>query len=471
LNLTVYPRQDTVIFNAAICYGANYTANGFNITNATASDVYFNENQNINNCDSVTRLNLTVYPRQDTVIFNAAICYGASYTANGFNITNATVSNVYFNENQNINYCDSVTRLNLTVYPKQDTVIFNAAICYGANYTANGFNITNAAASNVYFNENQNINYCDSVTRLNLTVYPKQDTVIFNAAICYGASYTANGFNITNAVASNVYFNENQNINYCDSVTRLNLTVYPKQDTVIFNAAICYGASYTANGFNITNAAASNVYFNENQNINNCDSVTRLNLTVFPKQDTVIFNAAICYGANYTANGFNITNAAASNVYFNENQNINNCDSVTRLNLTVYPQNDTTFITAEIAQGETYLENGFNENSTGRFERTDSDINDCNSVIVLYLTVTSGINNIFENSILIYPNPAETEIFIETKIEIERVELLDVTGRILIDDGQSKMKKSINISLLPSGVYLVRITVNNQVLTKKIIKK
>ncbi|MDR0829117.1 MAG: fibronectin type III domain-containing protein, partial [Prevotellaceae bacterium] len=244
--------------------------------------------------DSIINLVLSHYPVQDTVIFNAAICYGANYTANGFNITNATASNVYFNENQNINNCDSVTRLNLTVYPKQDTVIFNAAICYGANYTANGFNITNAAASNVYFNENQNINNCDSVTRLNLTVYPKQDTVIFNAAICYGANYTANGFNITNAAASNVYFNNDLNINGCDSITRLNLTVYPKQDTVIFDAAICYGANYTANGFNITNATASNVYFNENQNINNCDSVTRLNLTVYPRQDTVIFNAAIC---------------------------------------------------------------------------------------------------------------------------------------------------------------------------------
>ncbi|MDR1459405.1 MAG: T9SS type A sorting domain-containing protein, partial [Bacteroidales bacterium] len=390
LTLSHYSKQDTVVFNVSLCYGEGYNGNGFNIDNATTSDIYYNNAQNENGCDSVTKLIVNVYPKQDTVVFNVSLCYGESYNGNGFNIDNATASDIYYNNVQNEDGCDSVTRLNLIVYPKQDTIIIDTAICHGDSYARNGFNIANATASGVYYNNDPNINGCDSVTRLNLTVYFKQDTIIIDTAICHGDSYVRNGFDIANATASGVYYNNDQNINGCDSVTKLIVNVYPKQDTVVFNVSLCYGESYNGNGFNISNATASDIYYNNAQNENGCDSVTQLNVNVYPKQDTVVLNISLCYGENYNGNGFKIDKATASDMYYNNAQNVNSCDSVTKLIVNVYPKQDTIVFNVTICYGESYNENGFdipNVTTSGTYYNTNQNANGCDSVTKLDLIV------------------------------------------------------------------------------------
>ena len=103
------------------------------------------------------------------------------------------------------------------------------------------------------------------------------DTTFIFDAICEGETYKENGFNEYEA---GTYEQKQQNIHGCDSIIVLNLTVYPKQDTVIFNDTVLYGADYAQNGFTIINATKDSVYFNNNLNINGCDSVTQLILKI-----------------------------------------------------------------------------------------------------------------------------------------------------------------------------------------------
>jgi len=111
-----------------------------------------------------------------------------------------------------------------------------------------------------------------------------------------------------------------------------NFIGFTDDTTVIFDT-VCYGTVYNKNGFNMP--AVAGTYYRTERTAQNCDSIIELNLSVYSKQDTVIFNDTISYGGSYTQNGFNIINATSDSIYFNNNLNINNCDSVTQLILKI----------------------------------------------------------------------------------------------------------------------------------------
>ncbi|WP_158648429.1 T9SS type A sorting domain-containing protein, partial [Candidatus Symbiothrix dinenymphae] len=70
-------------------------------------------------------------------------------------------------------------------------------------------------------------------------------------------------------------------------------------------------------------------------------------------------------------------------------------------------------------------------------------------------------------SLQIYPNPAKDELNIRTEQPVERVEIVDIAGRIVL----STNTNIINVSHLPKGVYLVRIAIAGQSITRRIIKE
>lgn len=80
-----------------------------------------------------------------------------------------------------------------------------------------------------------------------------------------------------------------------------------------------------------------------------------------------------------------------------------------------------------------------------------------------------------EDNISFYPNPSTSSIVIENKstINIEKIEVLDITGRIaLLPQLSSQTKNTIDIKTLPNGVYFMKLQYNKgQVFTKKFIKE
>jgi hypothetical protein len=73
----------------------------------------------------------------------------------------------------------------------------------------------------------------------------------------------------------------------------------------------------------------------------------------------------------------------------------------------------------------------------------------------------------------IYPNPARTTIFItnQTGAAIHTLELVDVNGKVLFSSGANfQTENDIEVSHLQPGMYIVRIHLEDQVLSKRFIK-
>ena len=436
VRITVHqPNQVNLV--ATICQGNTYNENGFNVDSA---GTYIRNLQTIYGCDSIVTLNLSIEEPQQANL-NMAICEGSTYSENGFNVDEA---GVYIRSLQTVSGCDSIITLTLSVNPVANTTL-SAAICEGATYTENGFNVSEAGT---YTQNLQTVNGCDSIVTLTLTVNPVASTT-FTAAICEETTYTENGFNASEA---GTYTQNLQTVNGCDSIVTLTLTVNPVASTT-FTAAICEGTTYTENGFN---ASEAGTYTQNLQTINGCDSVVTLTLTVNPVESTTL-SASICEGTTYTENGFNVSEAGT---YTQNLQTVNGCDSVVTLNLTVNPTYNIT-IDASINEGETYEENGFSESEAGTYVHTLQAENGCDSVITLNLTVNSSLNDVVANAVEVslYPNPARayTMLKVEGLKEQTPVYLFDIQGRKLkeyiMNIGQETLR--IDLGDLPKGVYTV----------------
>ena len=210
--------------------------------------------------------------------------------------------------------------------------------------------------------------------------------------ICEGTTYDFHGRDLTQA---GTYSDTLQTINGCDSVIVLTLSVNPVYHDTI-NAAICEGSVYTENGFNESEAGT---YTQNLQTVNGCDSIITLNLTVNSALTSII-DAEICEGTTYSENGFEQSEAGT---YTQTLQTSNGCDSIVTLNLSMKPNSTTTF-TATVCEGTVYTENGFNASETGIYTRTMESANGCDSTITLDLTV----NPSYQIGVLAIINRGET---------------------------------------------------------------
>ena len=428
------------------------------VLTATPASCYHFTAWNDGNTDNPRTITVT----QDTMFtanFTKTICTGAiqaticSNETYDFNGRILSTSGAYTDTLQTINGCDSVVTLTLTVNPEESTTL-SAAICEGATYTENGFNVSEAGT---YTQNLQTINGCDSVVTLTLTVNPVESTNL-TAAICEGSAYTENGFNVSEAGS---YTQTLQTVNGCDSIVTLNLSVNPVESTNLA-VAICEGSAYTENGFNVSEAGT---YTQNLQTVNGCDSIVTLNLSVNPVADTTIA-AAICEGEIYYENGFM---ASGEGMHTQILQTENGCDSVVTLNLTVYPAYQMG-IGAVIHEGETYEEYGFNVNEEGTYTQILQTVNGCDSIITLNV-VLSSLDEVEANDIKVnvYPNPANayTILKVEGLKEQTPVYLFDIQGRKLKEYSMKAGVETLRIDLgdMPKGIYTI--TIGNT--TKKLI--
>ncbi|MEI7487782.1 MAG: T9SS type A sorting domain-containing protein [Chryseobacterium sp.] len=82
---------------------------------------------------------------------------------------------------------------------------------------------------------------------------------------------------------------------------------------------------------------------------------------------------------------------------------------------------------------------------------------------------TLGTQNIsLENQFSIYPNPATERVFIKGE-KVSDVEMYSIDGRKL--NVTLSSDQSINVSHLPKGVYIIKLKIKQQEITKKLIIK
>ncbi|WP_157972818.1 YCF48-related protein [Aureibaculum luteum] len=86
-----------------------------------------------------------------------------------------------------------------------------------------------------------------------------------------------------------------------------------------------------------------------------------------------------------------------------------------------------------------------------------------------------GVEHFSNDNLTIYPNPTQNKFYInldsDLYINTAKVEIFDMTGRLVITKNlKSSKNTNINLEGIPSGVYIVKLNIDNKKYTKKIIK-
>lgn len=84
-----------------------------------------------------------------------------------------------------------------------------------------------------------------------------------------------------------------------------------------------------------------------------------------------------------------------------------------------------------------------------------------------------GTNNYMEEfPCIIYPNPTTGMVYIQSSQNIDRVKILDVSGKVIMDKNNIGYESfQYNLSQLTKGMYLVEVTSHTKIIARKIIKE
>ncbi len=325
-----------------------------------------------NGCDSIVTLHLTINKAKHKEV-NHTAC--DSYTWNGQTYTQ---SGDYTYTTTAANGCDSIVTLHLTINKaKHKEVNHTACDSYtwnGQTYTQSGdYTYTITAA-----------NGCDSIVTLHLTINHSEIGKTESATICYGETYTWNSQTYS---AAGEYSVTLSNINGCDSVATLHLSVMPKAQEEIQYETINKTQTpfvWNKNGKRYYETTLDSIFMPYTHY--DCDSMIHiLNLTVVDVEDVKSEYDTICESAlPYEWHGQSIT--AGGRYEYTEKYGETNINILNVLYLTITPTIRTQqFVT--ICYGETFDWNGKTLAQSGNYTYTTEAANGCDSIITLHLTV------------------------------------------------------------------------------------
>ena len=463
------------LFNQPI--GNWNTSNVTNMSKMFASTDSFNQpigNWNTSNATDMNGMFWYAYafnqPIDNWYTSNVTNMYLMFKNATSFN---QSIGNWHLNQNDTI--------LQMLNYCGMDCMNYSATISGWSNNPITPYNRVLEASNLKYFLSAQNDrNYLISAKGWTITgdllannncCATKFDTINISACI----SFFFNGQTIT---SSGTYYDTLMNVNGCDSLITLFLTI--NQNSFTLNDSACN--SYFFNGQTITN---SGTYYDTLMNVNGCDSLITLNLTIYQSNGDSI-NQTACN--SYFFNGQTITN---SGTYYDTLMNANGCDSLITLNLTIN-QTDTSLLqtgallTAN-ATGATYqwltcnpFQEIIGETNQNFIAAANGDYavivtqNGCTDTSACYTVNNVGINNFdLSNNIKIFPNPVSQNLQIEsaTAFQNANIKILNITGLVIAEYLDISTKTfSIDMSSYSSDSYLIQITSPSYKYIKRIYK-
>lgn len=101
---------------------------------------------------------------------------------------------------------------------------------------------------------------------------------------------------------------------------------------------------------------------------------------------------------------------------------------------------------------------GFNETAENNF--------------TLEIYDTSGNNDVSKNSVSIYPNPANDELYIRSLNEqITAITIVDISGKLIVQKYLTQKTLKMDVSDLSKGMYFIEIQTKSQIFRKSFIKK
>ena len=105
-------------------------------------------------------------------------------------------------------------------------------------------------------------------------------------------------------------------------------------------------------------------------------------------------------------------------------------------------------------------------NCTNQFMVNVDDIL-LNRVYVSY----EGINESAACELNVYPNPTSELLMVESNVTVNRYEVYNIAGEMLMSKPVDEKRFNVNVSELPTGTYLIKMTSDGLVQTQRFVKK
>ena len=211
-------------------------------------------------------------------------------------------------------------------------------------------------------------------------------------SICAGTSVLLGGVNQSSA---GIYIDSLLTPLGCDSIIITNLSLYPAVIPVNQQINLCVGGSYTINGNTYSNPG---IYVDTLNSGNGCDSIVTTGIFFNPiitSQQTL----HICAGSSYNLNGTLLTQ---DGLYTDTLTTASGCDSLVILALLIDAA-PVQYISENICEDGFYNFGGQQLNQSGIYHDTLSDVNGCDSILTLELSIITCAGD-FEISNLLTPN-------------------------------------------------------------------
>lgn len=196
-----------------------------------------------------------------------------------------------------------------------------------------------------------------------------------------------------------------------------------------------------------------------------CDSTITLHLTIVGIVDDVQ-EAAVCDSMYW--NGMVLTESGS---YIDTIHGADGCDTVTGLQLTVnHSAYDTLSIHTE-ALNFVWFDSAYS--ATGIYTHVLSTAQGCDSILTLILTFgddpvpgTEGIDDLEAASLTLYPNPTAGQLSLG--LAVSEVVVYDMLGHELL---RRSDVSTLDLSALPQGVYMLRLTLPGATATRRVVKQ
>jgi hypothetical protein len=326
-----------------------------------------------------TEINFQTDRFQDITTIDTSICAGSSFS---FKNNPITTSGTYQDTLTNALGGDSIIIVNLQV----DEVIqtrLDSNICQGDPMFFNGQDLLVAG---VYLDTLTSLSGCDSLIELNLNVLDNSETIL-ERSICSGENFI---FNNQTLITQGTYLDTLTAANGCNRYIILNLEVLDTSQTIL-NRSICAGEDFSFNGQKLTTAGT---YRDTLVAANGCSQFVVLHLAINETASTTL-NQSICAGESYQ---FNQETLTESGTYQQQLSAADGCDSIIMLHLEVLDKNET-MLTQSICEGASFSFNDQELNTAGIFRDTLTNVNGCDSFIILNLAITDKYETVLNEQI------------------------------------------------------------------------
>ena len=152
--------------------------------------------------------------------------------------------------------------------------------------------------------------------------------------------------------------------------------------------------------------------------------------------------------------------------------NVNGCDSIVTLDLSMNYQSDTVLYVSSLGA---YKLNGYTYTEAGVYQQDTLTEFGCDSTIIINLDIDdSGVESLSEYGISLYPNPfwSELTLLLEKPDPDIYVLLVDINGRKIFELNSLSIKNNFELSFLESGVYYLNIHQKDSILGRvKLVKR